>query len=111
MRAITSADRLDIVASQHHDVLTSTGLSAEQTTAAAWTVSSSGDITVGGARAIALSVAVGRDARWPTAAWVLPGFGWLADRVYLLIAKYRYRLPGQTPWCAAHPGECAPHAD
>ena len=106
MRAIGSDVSLDIVASQQHGVLERTGLSTEQATVSAWTVASDDEVSVGGARAIALAIAVGRNARWPTVFWRLPGFGWLADRVYLLVARYRYRLPGETPWCTAHEGEC-----
>ena len=113
MRAIGPDERLEIVASQHHGVLDRTGLTIEQTATAAWTVAQhdGGNVVVGGARAIALAIAVGRNARWPTAPWRVPGFGWLADRLYLLVARYRYRLPGQTPWCVAHPDECAPDQD
>ena len=106
MRAIGPDAALEIVASQRHGVLERTGLNPEQAAVAAWTVSVDDRIAVGGARAIALAIAVGRDARWPTALWKVPGCAWLADRVYLFVARHRYRLPGETPWCTAHPGEC-----
>jgi len=31
---------------------------------------------------------------------LLPGFSWIAARLYRLIADNRYRLPGSTPACA-----------
>jgi hypothetical protein len=62
---------------------------------------------VGGARAIGLGLAVGRNAVWPTAAWKVPGASWVFDRIYDLIATNRHRLPGETPWCEKHPGQCA----
>ena len=62
---------------------------------------------VGGARAIALALAVGRDAAWPLLAWKVPGIAWLLDRVYAVIAANRHRVPGESPWCEQHPAECA----
>jgi predicted DCC family thiol-disulfide oxidoreductase YuxK len=34
---------------------------------------------------------------------ILPGMNTLSATVYGLVARYRYRLPGATPACAAHP--------
>lgn len=108
MRALGSDEALEIVASQQFGVLDRTGLTRAQVEAAAWTVADGveGPISVGGARAIALAVAVGRTARWPVVAWRVPGFGWLADRVYSFVARHRHRLPGEAPWCIRHAGEC-----
>ena len=108
MRAIGPGTALEIVASQQHGVLERIGLTREYTAAAAWTVGGDVDVVVGGARAVALAIAVGRDARWPTAPWRVPGFDRLADWAYRLVARHRYRLPGQAPWCATHPGQCDP---
>ena len=83
-----------------------TGVTWDEAERAAWTVLDDGT-KVGGARAIALALEVGRDARWPTLPWKVPGAPWLLDRMYQLIAANRHRLPGATPWCVAHPNECA----
>jgi len=83
-----------------------TGLTREQTDAAAWTVAD--DIRVGGPRAIGLALAVAWNSRLPMLPFRIPGVGWILDRVYEQIAAHRGRLPGETPWCLAHPGECSP---
>ena len=80
-------------------------MSVERTDAAAWTVAEGG-VAVGGARAIALAVAVARQRRFPLWPWRIPGAPWLLDRLYDLVARLRHRLPGTTPWCTAHPGAC-----
>ena len=79
---------------------------------AAWTVLDDGSRSskVGGARAVGLALAIGRDAAWPTLAWKVPGVPWVLDRAYDLIATNRHRLPGQIPWCEANPDECTPSA-
>lgn len=70
----------------------------------------SGPAKVGGARAVGLALEVGREATWPTLAWRVPGIPWILDQVYALVAANRHRLPGETPWCTANPGECATSA-
>jgi predicted DCC family thiol-disulfide oxidoreductase YuxK len=63
-------------------------------------------VAVGGARAIALAIAVAWQRRFPLWPWRIPGAPWLLDRLYGVVARLRHRLPGTTPWCAAHPDEC-----
>jgi predicted DCC family thiol-disulfide oxidoreductase YuxK len=86
-------------------VLRRTGVTVDEAEQAAWTVLADGT-KVGGARAIALALEVGREARWPTLPWKVPGAPRLLDSVYQFVAANRYRLPGTTPWCVAHPDEC-----
>lgn len=92
-------------------MLERTGLTAHQVEVAVWAVSDELGVKVGGARAVALAMAVARSARWPLLPWRRParwfGVPWLADRVYAVVAANRHRLPGVTPWCTAHPGDCA----
>lgn len=76
-----------------------------------WTVADDGT-SVGGARAIALMIAVAWQTRLPLLLWRIPGAPWTLDRVYEFVARHRHRLPGRTPWCAAHEGACEPpHED
>jgi predicted DCC family thiol-disulfide oxidoreductase YuxK len=85
-------------------VRAATGLTDAETAVAAWCVAPGA--RVGGARAIALAMAVARRTRlllWP---WRVPGLPFVLDRLYDLVATNRHRLPGVTPWCVAHPGEC-----
>jgi predicted DCC family thiol-disulfide oxidoreductase YuxK len=58
----------------------------------------------GGARAVAGLLRACDQRRWRMlgAAISTPPFSWLAAGVYRLVARYRYRLPGGTPACAAH---------
>ncbi len=81
-----------------------TGLSDAQTDRAAWTVV--GDVRVGGAKAIGLALAVAWNTRLPMLPWRIPGAPWLLDRAYELVARNRHSLPGDTPWCDAHPDDC-----
>ncbi len=106
MRRLDRHERLDIVASQSIGQRESTGVTEAEGDAAAWTVADGG-VKVGGVRAIALALAVGRQARWPLWPWHVPGAPWLLDRAYQLVAANRHRLPGQTPWCLDHEG-CRP---
>ena len=55
-----------------------------------------------------LMLAVAWNSKIPLLPFRLPGVPSLLDRLYELIASNRQRLPGETPWCLAHPGECVP---
>ena len=108
-RLLTRLDRreaLELVASQAPGVLDRTGVTEHEAEVAAWTVAPGGT-KVGGARAIALALAVGRGARWPVLPWKLPLAPWVLDRIYQFVADHRGWFPGETPWCDAHPGQCA----
>ncbi len=74
--------------------------------AAAWTVALG--VKVGGARAIALALAVAFGNRVPVLAWSVPGMPWVLDRIYEVVARLRHRLPGVEPWCIGHPDDCRP---
>ena len=82
------------------------GLSRERTEVAAWTVTTSPDGVVGGARAVAAMLTVAWNSTLPMLPWRIPKVPMLLDRLYELVARNRHRLPGETPWCVAHPDEC-----
>ena len=105
LRRLDRRAALELVASQTPGALDRTGVSASEAEVAAWTVTPDGS-KVGGARAIALALAVGRGVRWPVLPWKLPLAPWVLDRVYRFVAEHRSWFPGETPWCEAHPGEC-----
>ena len=94
-----------MAASQQHGVRDRTGLTVEQTERAAWTVGADGSV-VGGARSIALALAVAWRSRLPLLPWRVPGVPWLLDRIYEFVARHRRRLPGTTPWCVEYPDDC-----
>lgn len=110
MRRLDKHDRLTIVASQANGQRDQTGVSEVEGNVAVWAIAPGG-IKVGGARAVALALAVGRQARWPVLPWKVPGASWLIDRVYALVAANRHRIPGQTPWCLEHPDQCSLRPD
>lgn len=107
MRRLDKHDRVEFVASQQHGVLDRTGVTADEADVAAWAVGADGS-KVGGARGVALALAVGRDTALPTLPWKVPAVPWVLDRVYEFVARNRTRLPGDTPWCVEHDGECTP---
>lgn len=92
------------MASQRPGARRAAGLSDTEADAAAWCVAPG--VRVGGAAAIALAVAVALGSRVPLWPWRVPGLGALLERAYDVVARNRGRLPGVTPWCAEHPGEC-----
>lgn len=105
LEALDRRHRLRVVAAQQPGVADSLGLTPEETAAAAWVLTPDGS-RCAGARAIATAVAVALGTRLPLVAWMVPGFGPLADRVYAWIADNRRRLRGDQPWCARHPERC-----
>ncbi len=94
-----------MVASQRLDVEGDL-VTPDEADVAAWTVAPG--VKVGGARAIALALAVAFGNRVPVFAWSVPGMPWVLDRLYELVARLRHRLPGVEPWCVGHPDDCRP---
>jgi len=96
---------------QRAGVLERFGLSDEQARGAAWAFERGERPEPGpalrGAAAVnrALDVALG--TRVFTAVYRLPGIRRLEDRGYRWVADHRGRLRGATPWCEAHPDDCA----
>ena len=93
------------MASQAHGVRGRTSLSESQTDRAVWTVID--DVSVGGARAVALFLAVAWNTRLPLMPWRVPALPWMLDRAYEFVARNRHRIPGDTPWCVTHPEQCS----
>jgi predicted DCC family thiol-disulfide oxidoreductase YuxK len=62
--------------------------------------------TYAGAEAVnaALSTALGTGL--PLRVYRLPGVRKLQDAAYRWVAANRHKLPGTTPWCTSHPGNC-----
>lgn len=63
---------------------------------------------VGGPKAIALHLAVAWQTKAPMFPFRVPGVTPVLDGIYGVIARNRRRLPGMTPWCVEHEGECEP---
>lgn len=98
-----------MVAAQAHGVRERTHLTEDQTDRAAWTVADG--VRAGGPRGVALFLAVAWGSTLPLLPWKLPLVPSALDRLYEVIARNRARLPGDTPWCHAHPDDCVPNAD
>jgi predicted DCC family thiol-disulfide oxidoreductase YuxK len=81
------------------------GVSDEVMRRSSWWLDSSGAV-YGGAEGInaALSAALG--TRLPLLVYRVPGIGALQRLVYRYVASHRYRFPGTTPYCEAHPVAC-----
>ena len=102
---------MTVVPYQKLGVPGSAGLSIEQCKRAAWAVEPRevcGEVRshYRGAAAINASLAVALDVRFPLSFYNLPAVGWFQDRLYDLVAANRRRLPGDMPYCKAHPEEC-----
>ena len=102
---------MTVVPYQKLGVPGSAGLSIEQCERAAWAVEprkvcGEARCQYRGAAAINASLAVALDVRFPLSFYNLPGVGWFQDRLYDLVAANRSRLPGDMPYCKAHPEEC-----
>jgi predicted DCC family thiol-disulfide oxidoreductase YuxK len=52
----------------------------------------------------ALSAAIG--TRIPLLVYRIPGIRFVEEAVYRWVAANRYRFPGTTPYCEAHPSAC-----
>lgn len=71
----------------------------------AWAITDDGRREVGG-QAATLIAAVLLQRRWPMTVGRWPGIRHALGFGYRWIARNRYRLPGDTPYCTAHPGAC-----
>jgi len=81
------------------------GIPHDQLLAAMRWLDSSGDVYSGAeAWAAAWSVALG--TRLPLLVYRIPGVRFVQNVVYRWVAEHRYRFPGKTPYCEAHPIAC-----
>ena len=76
------------------------GLTPAQARAAAWWVGADGSLRRGH-RAVAAVLAAQPRRGWRTAGWLIdhPPLSWLAAGGYMLVARFRHRLPGGTAQC------------
>ncbi len=91
--------RADVIAWQMTD-LSVLGVTEEQATEAVRWVGAGGEVRSGHEAIAAALGTAGRFWRIAGRTLTLPGVSWIAARVYRLIARNRYRLPGGTPACA-----------
>ena len=110
MSAFDRDRRVTVVPYQKLGVPTSVGLSVEQCKRAAWAVEPREACGETRCRyrgaAVNASLSVGLGVRFPLSFYEIPVVGWFQDRLYDLVAANRHRLPGDTPYCKAHPEEC-----
>jgi predicted DCC family thiol-disulfide oxidoreductase YuxK len=110
-RAVTALSRLDRAGAveirpfQETGVAELLGLTEARMRESSWWLDSSGTVS-GGAEGMnaALSAALG--TRLPLFIYRLPGIGAIQRIVYRYVATHRYRFPGTTPYCEAHPVAC-----
>jgi predicted DCC family thiol-disulfide oxidoreductase YuxK len=92
----------EIVAWQFTD-LAELGITQEQATDAVQWVQIDGTVRSGHEAIAAVSNTAGRIWRIIGRMILLPGISWIAAKVYRVVARNRYRLPGGTPACALSP--------
>lgn len=102
-------DRLRTVPFQRAGVAEAAGVRREDLARAVFWDGGAGGGRYWGAEAInaALSAVLGNSLLLRL--YRLPGIRQLQDRLYRWVSDNRFRLPGVTPWCTSHPGECLPH--
>jgi len=93
----------EIVAWQFTD-LAELGITEEQATDAVQWVQIDGTVRSGHEAIAAMLVTAGRIWKIIGRMILLPRISWMAAKVYRLVARNRYRLPGGTPACALSPG-------
>lgn len=105
---LASHDRsgqLRVAPCQSNDLRGPTGVSRRDCEQAAWAVDQSGR-HYRGAAALLAGLTLGRDWPFLLSLYRLAPVRWAADAGYRLVARWRSRLPGVTPYCQAHPERC-----
>ncbi|CAG7619530.1 thiol-disulfide oxidoreductase DCC family protein [Leucobacter soli] len=100
--------RLRLHPSQRPGVLERFGLSEAAAQEAAWVFEGEGPAarSYRGAAAVSRALDTAFGLRLLLPLYRLPGVGWAEDLAYRWVAENRRRLPGATPWCETHPGDC-----
>lgn len=113
-RCVLSIQRLD----RHHRVMLHPfqragvrqrfGLSERQVSSAVWAFGGGQRRAGAGAINMVLDAALG--IRIFTAIWRVPGIRQVQNGLYGWVATHRSAMPGTSPWCVTHPGDCDPAA-
>jgi predicted DCC family thiol-disulfide oxidoreductase YuxK len=103
--ALDRRHRVTMVPFQKPGAAAAHGLSIPQCESAAWAVTPDRQ-RYPGAASINMALAVILRTRLPLWLYAVPGLRQLQDSAYAWIARNRSRLPGDTPYCEQHPGEC-----
>jgi predicted DCC family thiol-disulfide oxidoreductase YuxK len=104
-RALDRHHRVTAFPFQKSGVPESFGLTAADCETAAWAIAP-GLAPQSGAAAVMLTLAVARGSRKPWVIYHPPILQQILEGIYAIIARYRHRLPGDTPYCEQFPEEC-----
>lgn len=110
MRAIDPQRRLDALPCQQTDRVAPLGVTTGECERAAWVVSDAGE-RFAGARAVLAAIAIARKWPWLLTAGGVPVVRQVLALGYHLVSGVRPWLPGDRPWCDAHPEQCRPPND
>jgi predicted DCC family thiol-disulfide oxidoreductase YuxK len=105
VRAFDRHGRVTALPFQRPGVPEAHGLTVADCEIAAWAIAP-GLAPQPGAAAVMLTLAVARNSRTPWVIYHLPILQQFQEALYALIAHFRHRLPGDTPWCDQFPEEC-----
>src|SRR3954453_8083320 len=105
VRALDRHHRVTAFPFQKPGVPEKFGLTVADCEAAAWAIAP-GFAPQPGAAAVMLTLAVARGSRTPWVIYHLPILQQVQEGIYALVARYRHRLPGDTPYCEQFPDEC-----
>jgi predicted DCC family thiol-disulfide oxidoreductase YuxK len=84
------------------------GLTPRDCLASVWAITPGGRKEAG-AQAATLIASVLLQRQWPVTLGRMPGVRHVLALGYRTVARNRHRLPGMTPWCDSHPGQCIAH--
>lgn len=109
-RAVDPHHRLDAIPCQQTGRVAPLGVTTGECEWAAWVVSDTGE-RFAGAQAIMAAIAIAWGWPWLLSAGNLPVIRPMLAVGYRLVSSIRAWLPGDKPWCDAHPDQCRPDGD
>ena len=109
-QAIDTHHRLAAVPCQQSGPVARLGVMTTECEAAAWVVTAAGD-RFAGARAVLATIAIARDWPWLLTVGDLPVIRQVLAAGYRVVSRVRPWLPGDRPWCDAHPDQCRSDGD
>ena len=107
LHALDHCGRVTTAPCQATDLAARVPVTREQCAHSAWAVTADGT-AYPGAEAVVVTIATLRQWPWVVRFGWLPGVHGVLDLAYAAFSHVRHRLPGDRPYCEAHPDTCLP---